>query len=354
MSDSNDETPRSPLTPELRTRMKTLIFGSLIGAGAFQVASWNAQAHGNRSSHPNANVKWAVNDYVIKREALLSPEADTTRELAGLQSLADSVARRSETMKGAKSEELDALRKDSREFSERSDRLEEKLIITPTTSRAIAFIRNGETEESLRILTQGVSPAKALENVLWAQLDLNNLGMADGQSTAVYAKEIVGLTRAASKWYDGLAQGDRDQPAMKKGLASILFNAASFTAPDRGEVPADLRAFGREAAGRSLELRTQLGEPGPIQMAHWMVGLTALRAGDDAAAKKSFETSLKLAQEAKSFGEVAWSKLYLAQAIQGRDAKQAAKLTSEAEAAFRELGDQEGMAKVKQLSGAKP
>jgi len=52
MSDHKDDSPESKQR-ERRRRVRALILGSLATGGAFQLNSWQAQAHGNRSTKNN-------------------------------------------------------------------------------------------------------------------------------------------------------------------------------------------------------------------------------------------------------------------------------------------------------------
>jgi hypothetical protein len=51
MTDHKDDSPESKQAKDRRRRVRALILGSLATGGAFQLNSWQAQAHGNRSSH---------------------------------------------------------------------------------------------------------------------------------------------------------------------------------------------------------------------------------------------------------------------------------------------------------------
>jgi ferric-dicitrate binding protein FerR (iron transport regulator) len=50
MSDQKDDSPESKQAADRRRRVRALILGSLATGGAFQLNSWQAQAHGNRST----------------------------------------------------------------------------------------------------------------------------------------------------------------------------------------------------------------------------------------------------------------------------------------------------------------
>jgi len=50
MTDHKDDSPEAKHAKERRRRVRALILGSLATGGAFQLNSWQAQAHGNRST----------------------------------------------------------------------------------------------------------------------------------------------------------------------------------------------------------------------------------------------------------------------------------------------------------------
>jgi len=50
MTDKKDDSPESKQAKDRRRRVRALILGSLATGGAFQLNSWQAQAHGNRST----------------------------------------------------------------------------------------------------------------------------------------------------------------------------------------------------------------------------------------------------------------------------------------------------------------
>lgn len=57
-----------------KTKIKKLVFGTLVTGGALGLAGVNAQAHGNASSHKTVTLSWNFDDYDVKRqEAPKSP-----------------------------------------------------------------------------------------------------------------------------------------------------------------------------------------------------------------------------------------------------------------------------------------
>lgn len=75
--EDKDKEQQEALSSNRKRKLKALVLTSLVGGGALGLAGWNAQAHGNRSSHVVTTIQWSVDDYVIDQNQaeVETPEA---------------------------------------------------------------------------------------------------------------------------------------------------------------------------------------------------------------------------------------------------------------------------------------
>jgi hypothetical protein len=383
--------------------LKKVLLTTLMTASP-SVSGWYAQAHGNRSSHATAEIRWSVDDYIVNRETLLNPDdlntfllrdldfsiqnlkrerirlddqrsivlnrlrlieeysekpligftpqmpSVTSREIAMME-----LSTRKSSLKSLSTslDSQDAFLVDSLEnLSQQKLAIEKALILTPTTKQVLNRLVANDLKAANAIL-QGVgTPVQVIENYIWTQLDLQNLGVAEGRTTAKYLDLNMKLAEEGMKYAvdaEMKATSPEDKLSIKKARAALLNNLANFTTPDTSRpnevtISADKLKIGRDAAMEALKIREEIGSPLEIIKAKWMVGFHHLMNQDRSEAKKIFETTIVDSEALNDENEKAWSIFLLAVTIKRDDPVQATKLAKDATFIFEKLGDNEGLA----------
>ncbi len=345
-----DNLKDNKLSNKKKKKLTAVILSSALGGGALGLGGWHAQAHGNRSSHNLAEIRWAPKDYVIKKSEYLFPDTVSTRSLqkltADLADIKNLETIKKETLKSLENYNIKNLDEETLELKELNDetdkimlektQLEKSLELNPLTRRVMNFFKDNNLKGAITAIEEQKDQYLVLSGYIWVQMDLYNLGMVNGHSTPKYLEEIITISEAGIKY--ALPIVDKYITA-KKSAAALLNNLASFSLPDKGEVTSKQMEKGRNAAIKALELRKELGEPAPIMRANWMVGLHYFKADNLQMATKYFRVAINQAEKLNDREDVAWGKLYLGLSIRLDEKAHAIKLITEARGIFYELGN---------------
>jgi hypothetical protein len=309
----------SPPHSLARETLKKLVLGALATSGGLAVIGWHSQAHGNRSSHLSAEIRWDVDRYVFERENLLAPGADTTLALRGVISALDEINLRRSSLSqplgtlGITASQAADLTRRNLEVEQVATRLraeqlliQRSMLFRPITARVLEFLRDGRVADAINTIQAIGSAEQVLEAYVFTQLDLSNASVVEGRTTTSYAEPIRIVSEAGVAFARSLPQS-RDQQV---ALAGLLNNFASMMVPDRGTPTADSLRAGERAAADALAIREALGDPAPIMFARFLVGLHAYAGGQYQLAAEVFGRTVAEAQAINDQSDAAWALAY--------------------------------------------
>ena len=196
--------------------------------------------------------------------------------------------------------------------------LETTLKLGRTSQDVVNLLRQNDVNGATAAIEGFGEPERVLDEYLWTLLDIAYLGRQGtsftdqtlslftpvAQRAKAYCQRILGTLPKQD-----LSSGDR---YIKTKIAEIAHNIASFSLPDQGTTPPDLRALGQEMALFALQLRQELNQPYETMIANWMVGKYYLSARDFPAAKQYLQTSIDQATALNDLTGIAWGKTTMA------------------------------------------
>lgn len=337
-------------------KLKKLVFAALVSPAAVSVGLMvgSAQAHGNASSHKGLQLDWSYDNFVIKRETLVSPNAPMTeklhaleRERAATRAALEVTVRSVEQNLGASTRtriqvlgETQVLAQSEEKSSKELRQLQDSLLLRPSTRAVLNFLAQNDQAGAISAIESAGTPEMVLIEYSLIQLDLMNYGVVGGYSTPTFLPEIIVITRAALT-YQGTHTASDTRTA-----AGLLHNLASAAAPDRGNVTQEQFKIGSDAADRALKLRQQLGDPQAIGIAEYMVGVYQLRAKDFPGAEALFSSAAAKLRIGNNKEALAWNLLFLGYAQQAVGKSDAAANVELARKLFADLNNDYGIAYI--------
>ena len=322
-SDSEDKTPDAGNSEEAvarRKRMRTLVLGTLAASGAFQLNGWQAQAHGNRSSHSVTALRsdlFLPQDYVTFRQQLTAPDAKDTVVLSRFASKLEDM--RVQMLSGEKDARMEA---DFNALQKTADNLEGKLQLRETSRQALDLINKGDIDAAVAIIEGEGEPDRVTYEYLWTITDIAYLGRKDTQLTDANLPQLTALSARAmnylAKLREMMPKSDHThyETAILTRAAEIYHNIASYLIPDIGEPTAKGLQLGYEAAVKARELRSDLGQPIETVIADWVLGNYEARRGHIEEAVSIHKRAMAQAERLGNPVQVAWNKFALAR-LQG-------------------------------------
>lgn len=309
-----------------KKKLRRLVYGSMAVGGAIGLAGMTAQAHGNASSHMEAQLRWNFDNFVIEREGVRANFPDQIGTLERLQSSQERMGLERLEFRQANNFDFAALNDDEMPIlGQKVDNIvqyqnvgnqmlnnqvvinsiKQQTSLTPLSRSVLQQLQSGNTKKAIALIEDGNDVKQVLSTYLVVQLDLYNYGAIDQFSTATFTDEIISISKA------GLAYQKNHAPDDLGARAGMLHNLASSTLPDKGTARPDQVKFGRDAAIEALKIRKRMGDPGTIAVAEYMVGVFDYKEGNFDDAQKYFKASLKNLDGTLRFQDIAWSKLYL-------------------------------------------
>lgn len=315
-----DDKRRIPTEDELqeqarrRKQLRTLVLGTLTATGAVQMGAWQAQAHGNRSSHSTASLRsdlFLPQDYITFRQQITSP---TGAETATLSRLTGNLKEFQSRLNLSTSEraDLDVLQK-------QLDALEDKSRLRDSSRITLDLIRQGDIDGAVAAIEGAGEPERVTFEYLWVITDIAYLGRKGNQLTSVAQSELVAISQRAMRYADGVREPilkhkekNAAETLVLTRIAEIYHNIASYLVPDIGQPSTTALQLAYEAAQRGRELRADLGQPTEMLIADWTLArLEALR-GDIPAAERLHRDAIVRAERVGNLVQVAWNKYSLA------------------------------------------
>lgn len=315
-----------------RQRTRALILSALTAGGAFQMNSWQVQAHGNRSTHSVLAAPapfFAPSDFVLQRDhAAGSPNPNANQ----ITDLSTRIATLTAQGQGSTSTAI-ALRK------QRSDLLESVSAVRPETRRVLDFLRSGDTAAAVAGIEGEGFTERVLSRYEWTLLELGSLGRDDaGSSTGTDMKEFAALAGPAFDYGQRIMalmnssnKNDVIEEGTKARIAELYHNIASFMIlPSKDPLSNQDLELGRRAADVALKIRMDLKQVPETMRAQWMVAQYDLKANNLRKAATILNAALKTAERTKDTAGVAWTKYSLAQALKSNNPKLAQKYAADA------------------------
>jgi hypothetical protein len=279
-------------------RLREAIVGTLLASGSLHMGAWNAQAHGNRSSHRyDRRYAAAPSDFVLTAGVMRSSDVERFGEMKALQlELAELEAA------GVRPSWSSYVK-----VQERYQGLSSSLSTSSAVSEQVAtYLRAGETHAAVATLRGVGGPADTAGVLIGVLFDIQRERSPGYENTDENLSLVsdygnVALPILEELWKSSAAAGtDAAGRDVRSALAVATHNVARALQPDTGAATAEVRALSRRAAVLSMAMREALGEPGPIAMARWTLGYDHFLAGDYGAARQFFEGS---AAEANLLGD---------------------------------------------------
>jgi hypothetical protein len=297
-----------------RKQLRTLILGTLTATGAFHLDGWQAQAHGNRSSHSTAALRsdlFMPQDYVTFRQQVTAPNAAETATLSQITHKIKDLQFQS-TLSLSERTDLDSLQK-------QLDSLEEKRRLRETSGITLDLIRQGDIDGAVAAIEGTGDPERVTYEYLWVITDLAYLGRKGNQLTAENQSELLAISQRGIRYADSmrdilLKQKERSatETVVLTRIAEIYHNIASYLVPDIGQPSPAALAVAFDAAQKSKDLRADLGQPTEMLIAEWTVArLEALR-GNEAVSERLHKEAITRAERMGDVVQVAWNKYSLA------------------------------------------
>jgi hypothetical protein len=319
--------PNEAGSSEKVRKSRRLILGALAATGAFELTAWRAQAHGNRSSH---FICFGAERFLDKRSSApyttLVGELDRVTEQS--KKLAHDLEARSIDIEVSPAyQELESRKRDL-----------QSQVIDPISNQVLKFIRQGDRAAAVATIEGVGVPSQVLGLYNQALLELGHLGDEDQglTSTSAFISEVGFVAEQAARYCDKLMKRKPRLEALagadtlKEEIAEVLHNVASFTLPDKGDVPAKYLEIARRAAEKELTLRRAIGEPLGVTRALSKLGYSHLRAGDRAKARQFLTECVERAVLLSDKETLAWGQYFLSQAVREADPAWAGRLWDEA------------------------
>lgn len=320
---------------ERKVRVRSLVLGTLAASGAFQLNGWQAQAHGNRSSHATAALRsnlFLPEDYITFRQELTAPRAEQTLVLSRLASRMDALRRSSldgTTIRGpsgttrelseSEAAVLGELRENSRRVLQREiDTLEDQLRLRETSRQALEFIDQGDYDAVAAMIEGEGEPEHVTYEYLWTITDIAYLGRKNSDLTAEHLEQLTALSQRAMQYIDEAREmvGGEDpthtELAVLTRIAEIYHNIASYMVPDIGSPTPEGLRLGHEAARKGYEMRIQLNQPTETLIALWTVAHYEGLVGNSEEAAKLHQEAIAMAERLDQPVQIAWNKMSLA------------------------------------------
>ena len=354
----NDEKLNKIKKAKAKKKLRRIVYGSMALGGAIGLAGLNAQAHGNASSHKEAQLSWNFDDFVIEREVI---QETYPREISVVTNLRDNMEileRNRDSFRQPGNFNFDALNDDEvpklggKVDNILSDQLAANQILsnqlsinsvkqitalTPTTKEVLQLLQSNDIKGAIKVIENTPKRDDVLSRYSIVQLDLYNYGAIDQFSTATFADEIVKITKA------GLHYQKTKAPKELAARAGLLHNLASAVLPDKGSATAYQFKTCRNAAIEALKIRKGLEDKVGTGIAEYMVAMFDYRANDFAAAEKRLEQSLELLDGSYRVQDIAWSKLYLGLSKIAQGDRSGQKLINQVRNEFKEAGNSYGL-----------
>jgi hypothetical protein len=344
-----------------KKKLRLILYGSVAAGSVMGLAGITAQAHGNASSHGEAQLSWNFNDYVIKREDL---KTTYPREIEKLEIFQEDIEQLSNSRRlfketinfnyGALNDneipnlvsKLDKIDGDNIEAIQilsnqiTVNSIKQSTALSPITKEVFQNIKSGNYKQAIKVIESASSAKDVLSNYSIVQLDLYNYAVVDQLSTAQLTDEIIKISRAALNYQKSKA------PKELATRAGILHNLASAAQPDHGTATASQTKAGRLAAEEALKIRTSLGDKPSIAVAEYMVGVYDYKANKLENAHMHFEKSLELLTNSHRVQDIAWSTLYLGLTKLKMNDKSGNELVEKVRQTFAEEGNKMGLAHI--------
>lgn len=316
---TNDKNP-IPTEAELqeqawrRKQLRTLVLGTLTATGAVQMGAWQAQAHGNRSSHSTTSLRsdlFLPQDYITFRQQLTAPTAAETATLSrltgGLKELQSKP-----NLSASERADFDVLQK-------QLDAVEEKRRLRDSSRITLDLVRQGDIDGAAAAIEGAGEPERVTFDYLWIITDTAYLGRKGNQLTAETQSELIAISQRAMRYADGvrepllkLKERSATETVVLTRIAEIYHNIASYLVPDVGQPSMAALQLAYEAAQRGRELRTDLGQPTEMLIADWTVARLEALKGNIPAAERLHRETIARAERVGNLVQVAWNKYSLA------------------------------------------
>lgn len=257
-----------------KTKRNKLVIGALVAGTAIDMTSGSVYAHGNRSSHGlAARVTLGPDDYILMREAILAPNAETTKLLNEATNTISQL-QESDPNFDQNPEYLAA--------NATKSRIESELSFRPLTKEVVMFLEMGDLDAAVATVEGVGSVDQVLEAYRWTMLDLANTktDLQDITKPPKRLNEIMGIAQHATNYCANAleeAKSERNEPrayTIRTKVAEIFHNIGSLTHPSSSidEVPLEHRKIGKKCAEHALEIRESLGQLKEITRAKVLLG----------------------------------------------------------------------------------
>jgi len=296
-----------------RKRIRTLILGTLAASGAFQLNGWQAQAHGNRSSHSTTALRsdlFLPQDYVTFRQQLTAPNAEQTLVLSRLTGKMDDLQR----APGISRTKTTQMRTLQREI----DSIVDKLRLRETSRQTLDFIQQGDIDAAAAVIEGEGEPERVTYEYLWTITDLAYLGRKGNRLSSEPIEPLTALSRRAMQYVDGArdkiakqGQSDLERGVLTR-IAEIYHNIASYMVPDIGKPTPEGLQLGYDAAVKAHALRMELKQPAESLIALWSVANYEGLLGNTEKAKQMHKQAIAQAEAQNNPVQIAWNKFSLA------------------------------------------
>lgn len=291
--------------------MRRLIIGTLAAGGAFQLNGWQAQAHGNRSSHDVAMLRsdlFMPQDYVAFRQQLTAPQAPETVALMRLYRERATLDTR------ATDEKSMAIKQDARAF-------EDSLRMRDTSRQAMLLVKAGNTDAAVAVIEGEGNPEKIVYEYLWTITDIAYMNQQGNDLTNENEKELIAISKAAMAFNKRiLDQMEKaENTVLDEGLlvrvAEIYHNIASYMIPDIGDMSKQAEKIGHKAAKMGLKTRRMIkaDQSKEIMIAKWTLARYEGMRGRTDRARDLFTQSIKEAEAMGDMPGVAWGRFGIAE-----------------------------------------
>ena len=314
MSDDNDKKAQEEEDAlKRRKRVRTLILGTLAASGAFQLNGWQAQAHGNRSSHSASALRsdlFLPQDYITFRQQLTAPTAEETLVLSRLSTRMTTL-RSSPGMSRSKTSEMRTLQR-------QIDTIADKLRLRETSRQTLEFIQQGDMDAAVAVIEGEGDPERVSYEYLWTITDLAYSGSKGNQLTSEPLAALTALSKRAMQYVDGARTKfpSRDRTDMERAvlvrMAEIYHNIASYMVPDVGQPTPEGLKLGYEAAQKAHALRVELDQSTEALIGMWTVANYEALMGNHDKATALHKEALAKAQAMNDPVQAAWNTYSLA------------------------------------------
>jgi len=316
VKDENSTPTEADLQEQARRRkqLRTIVVGTLTATGAFNLDGWQAQAHGNRSSHSTVALRsdlFLPQDYVTFRQQVTAPTAAETATLSRLTNSIKALQSRL-SLSVAERADIDVLQK-------QLDSLEDKQQLRETSRITLNLIRQGDINGAVAAIEGAGEPERVTYEYLWAITDVAYLGRKGNQLTTETQNELLAISQPSMRYADSvrdvllkLKERSAAETVVLTRIAEIYHNIASYLVPDIGKPSPAALQLAFEAAQKGRDLRADLGQPTEMLIADWTVAwLEALR-GNVAVSKRLHREAIVRAERVGNVVQVAWNKYSLA------------------------------------------